>query len=274
MPRIATCQLKLDVASPDECALSATLAIREAVSNGAEIIVLPELSNSGYLFESADEVRASAITLGGELITSWINLAREKVVVIVAGVNLCEEGKYWNASVIIDETGLRGWYAKAHLFGDEPLYFVAGDSAPLVVKTSKGAIATMVCYDIEFPEWVRLAMLSGAQLLGLPTNWPWIGQTPTTPPMEVVRVQAAASQNKLVIAAADRSGTERGQSWVGGSVITTDEGVIAALATTVEGESTQIIYADVTLPTDTAITAKNDARKDRRPSLYSSILSQ
>jgi predicted amidohydrolase len=92
--------------------------------------------------------------------------------------------------------------------------------------------------------------------------------------MEVVRVQAAASQNKLVVAAADRTGAERGQTWVSASVIVDDEGVINAQADKSKNQESQIIYADVELPTDTRITEKNDVRKDRRPSLYSSILNQ
>ena len=274
MPLIASCQLALNVANPDQCAQAATNAIHDAANAGAEIIVLPELSNSGYIFESMEEVEKSATTLDGDLIATWKAISRESGAVIVAGVNLFEGGKYWNASVLIDATGLRGWYAKAHLFGEEPRWFTPGDKPPLIVDTPHGRIATMVCYDIEFPEWVRLAMLGGAQLLALPTNWPWIGQTATKPPMEVVRAQAAASQNKLVVVAADRTGIERGTSWVGGSVITSDEGIILSIAAESITEKGQIIYAQVELPTDTAITDRNDIRRDRRPSLYSSILKQ
>jgi predicted amidohydrolase len=217
-----------------------------------------------------NEVVASAATLDDELMRNWVEIAKENKVVIIAGINLYESEKYWNASVIIDEGGLVGWYAKVHLFGDEGKFFTPGELPPLVVDTSKGRIATMICYDIEFPEWVRLVMLDEAQLLAVPTNWPWMGQIPTTPPMEVVRVQAAASQNKLVIAAADRSGEERGLSWVSASVITNDEGVIQSIATT----SAQIIYASVSLPTDRVVSDKNDIRGDRRPALYSRILNQ
>lgn len=41
-----------------------------------------------------------------------------------------------------------------------------------MVATRFGRIAVMVCYDLEFPEWVRLPALSGAQLLCAPVNWP------------------------------------------------------------------------------------------------------
>jgi len=277
MPLVAACQLKLDVDKPQNCSQIATQAIRTAIANGAELIVLPELSNSGYSFASMSEVQESATSLHGDLIREWSQIASEGHVVIVAGINLFDSGHYWNASIIIDQSGVRGWYAKAHLFGDESKFFKAGDSGPLVIETALGKIATMVCYDIEFPEWVRIAMLNGAQLLALPTNWPWIGQTPTQPPMEVVRVQAAASQNKLIIVAADRCGSERGQSWVATSVITSVEGVIIAIANPTPkdvDDAGEIIYAQVELPTDTAITMKNDIRKDRRPTLYSSILNE
>jgi predicted amidohydrolase len=272
MVRIAACQLNLSVEDADFSLTQALDSISQAISNNAEIIVLPELSTSGYCFKDTEEVKASSQSLDGKFIEKCEQLAKENDVVVIAGMNLEHESKFWNASVVIDNSGLLGWYAKTHLFGDEGKFFIPGDRPPLVVNTSKGRIATMICYDIEFTEWVRLAMLQGAQLLALPTNWPELGQTKTSPPMEVIRVQAAASQNKLVIVAADRCAIEREQDWVGSSVITSSEGVIISLADSAIDSKTQIIYAEVELPTDTSITDKNDIRKDRRPSLYSPIL--
>lgn len=100
-----------------------TQAIRTAIANGAELIVLPELSHSGYCFASMSEVQESATSLHGDLIREWSQIASEGNVVIVAGINLFESGHYWNASIIIDQSGVRGWYAKAHLFGDEGKFF-------------------------------------------------------------------------------------------------------------------------------------------------------
>jgi predicted amidohydrolase len=274
MVRIASCQLNLDVTNPSLCLEAMDSAIEAAISREAQIIVLPELSNSGYIFENVEEMQSAAITLDSEEVKRWQDLAKNHGVVIVAGLNLLEQSKYWNASLVIDTYGVCNWYAKTHLFGNEAAFFNAGSNPPLVIDTPFGRLATMVCYDIEFPEWVRLAMLQGAQILALPTNWPLIGQTITSPPMEVVRVQAAASQNKLVIAVADRCGVERGQGWVASSVITSDEGIIAAIADGNQESRFQLIFADLELPTDTAITSWNDIRKDRRPALYSAILNQ
>ena len=174
--------------------------------------------------------------------------------------------------MIIDKSGLLGWYAKAHLFGEEHQFFKSGEKPPLVVNTAHGRIATMVCYDVEFPEWVRLAMLDRAALLAIPTNWPNLGQLIHGTPMEAVRVQAAASVNKMVAVAADRSGSERGHSWVSSSVITDFEGNIKVIANRESEDDVQVLVADVELPTDTSITPKNDVRKDRQPDLYSGIL--
>ena len=272
MTRVAACQISLSIENPGQNLAHANKAISDAISQGAQIIVLPELTNSGYAFTSVSEVQERSTTLDGEIIAQWKEIAHKHDVVIVAGLALSVESRLYNASVIIDKSGLLGWYAKAHLFGEEHQFFKSGEKPPLVVNTAHGRIATMVCYDVEFPEWVRLAMLDRAVLLAVPTNWPNLGQLIHGTPMEAVRVQAAASVNKMVAVAADRSGAERGHSWVSSSVITDFEGNIKAIANRESEDDLQILVADVELPTDTSITPKNDVRKDRQPDLYSGIL--
>ena len=272
MTRVAACQISLNIENPAENISRANQGISQAISQGAQIIVLPELTNSGYVFTSVSEVQERSTTLDGEIIAQWKEIAHKHDVVIVAGLALSVESRLYNASVIIDKSGLLGWYAKAHLFGEEHQFFKSGEKPPLVVNTAHGRIATMVCYDVEFPEWVRLAMLDRAALLAVPTNWPNLGQLIHGTPMEAVRVQAAASVNKMVAVAADRSGAERGHSWVSSSVITDFEGNIKAIANRESEDDVQILVADVELPTDTSITPKNDVRKDRQPDLYSGIL--
>ena len=272
MTRVAACQISLNIENPAENISRANQGISQAISQGAQIIVLPELTNSGYVFTSVSEVQERSTTLDGEIIAQWKEIAHKHDVVIVAGLALSVESRLYNASVIIDKSGLLGWYAKAHLFGEEHQFFKSGEKPPLVVNTAHGRIATMVCYDVEFPEWVRLAMLDRAVLLAVPTNWPNLGQLIHGTPMEAVRVQAAASVNKMVAVAADRSGAERGHSWVSSSVITDFEGNIKAIANRESEDDVQVLVADVELPTDTSITPKNDVRKDRQPDLYSGIL--
>ena len=134
-----------------------------------------------------------------------------------------------------------------------------------MVNTELGRIGTMICYDLEFSEWVRVAMLDGAQLLAIPTNWPDTGLPDAVTPMEVVRAQAAASQNKIVVAACDRTENENGIAWVSASTIVDFNGYIQGAA---KGKGAQIVLADVELPTDDVIGSRNSITADRRVDLY------
>lgn len=274
MVRIAVCQLPLTIENQDENISLAKTAIHEAASQGAKLIVLPELTNSGCIFRNIAELEARAATLDGTLIKEWVALAQQLKVVIIAGLAIKELGKFYNSSVIIDSTGFRGWYKKAHLWNDEFDYFTPGEEAPLIVDTDIGKIATMVCYDIEFPEWVRLAMLSDASVLALPMNWPDSGRPVDQTPLPVFLVQAAASQNKLIVAAANRTQEERGVSWAGSSLIADSNGLIRVIADRNKFDEIQILIADVEVPTDRKLGPRNDLRTDRRTDLYQKILNK
>ena len=116
-------------------------------------------------------------------------------------------------------TGIRAVYRKAHLWDREPECFRPGDAQPPVVDTPHGRIGLMVCYDLEFPEWVRTVALGGAELLCVPTNWPVEPRPDGERPMEVLKTMVHAATNRIAIAACDRCGTERGVDWVSGSVV-------------------------------------------------------
>jgi predicted amidohydrolase len=270
--RIAVCQLPLSIDSPDANLRLAKSAIRKAGGDGAGLVVLPELTNSGYAFRSIAEVKERSTTWDGAVINNWAELALELDIVIVGGLAIAEGGNFYNTSVIIDETGLRGWYKKVHFWNDEPDFFTPGSDEPLVVDTKFGRLATMVCYDLEFTEWARLAFLADAAILALPTNWPDAGISTHPTPMEAVRVQAAASQNKMVVAAADRTRDERGIRWSSASIISDSDGVIRAISDRSRLDEMQILTADVEIPTDRKVGLRNDLRADRRPELYGNVL--
>src|SRR5262249_60689899 len=100
----------------------------------------------------------------------------------------------------------------------------AGDRPRLVVATHSGGIGMMVGYDAEFPEWVRLPALAGADLLAFPTNWPAEPVPPGERPMVTANIGVAAFANRIFVAAACRCGDERGVAWTGGSVIAGPDG--------------------------------------------------
>jgi hypothetical protein len=89
----------------------------------------------------------------------------------------------------------------AELAREHELVIVGGvcerDDDVGALDTLHGRIGMVVCYDLEFPEWVRLPALCGADLLCAPVNWPRTAHPLHERPQEVVRVQASASVNHV-----------------------------------------------------------------------------
>ncbi|MGE8067716.1 nitrilase family protein [Pseudomonas sp. NPDC089569] len=244
-------------------------AIRSAALQGAQVVVLPELVQSGYLFADREEALALAETVEGPTLRLWQALAQELNIVLVAG--FCERlsnDELANSAALIDAGGLRAVYRKAHLWDAEKDIFTAGEAPPPVIETVHGRIGVLICYDLEFPEWVRLPALAGAELLCAPVNWPDGPRPPTERPAEVLRVQANASVNRMFIAACDRYGHERGAGWVQGSVIVDADGY--PLAGPAEQGGEQILLASLNLVEagNKRISQRNDLHRDRREHLY------
>ena len=89
--RVASCQIAPDVEGPEQNAKLALGAISSAIDAGAQIVVLPELVNSGYVFTSLEEARAAAVPAGGELLAGWAREASRGDAVVVGG--FCELGQ-------------------------------------------------------------------------------------------------------------------------------------------------------------------------------------
>ena len=159
----------------------------EAAAAGARLVVLPELCDSGYVFDAADpaaEARGLAAPAADSVtLRQWRALAGRHRLVIVGG--FCElgaDGRLYNSAALVDASGTRAVYRKAHLWDKEKLVFTPGDAAPPVVDTEFGRVAVMVCYDLEFPEWVaagrpgrRRPHRGPGELAGLPAGRPGSG---------------------------------------------------------------------------------------------------
>lgn len=246
---------------------------RRAASLGAQVVVLPELVQSGYVFRDPAEARALAEPLDGPGITLWAALAAELGIVLVGGFcELREDGTLANSAALVDASGVRAVYRKAHLWDGEKAIFTPGDAAPPVVDTAFGRLAVMICYDLEFPEWVRLPALAGAELLCAPVNWPRGPRPAGERPAEVVRVQANAAVNRMTIAACDRHGHERGVDWVEGSVLVDADGYPLAGPAGEGGEQLLLASLDLGAARDKRISGHNDVQGDRRPELYAGVL--
>lgn len=282
---VACCQVAPVLGAPAANRELTEAAVTGAAEQGASVVVLPELVSSGYVFASMAEVTACAETADGDTVTSWARLAARHQIVIVGGFCEASGGAVYNSAALIDPDGLRCVYRKAHLWDSETRWFTPGRTAPPVVATKFGRLAVMICYDLEFPEWVRLPALNGGQLLCAPTNWPASPRPAGERPSEVVRVQANAAVNRMFIAACDRTGEERGVGWVGGSVIVDPDGWPLAATGQAAGSNPAVassgpatedpvtIAAECRLgeALDKAVGPLNDVHADRRPELYGPV---
>jgi 5-aminopentanamidase len=267
--RVAACQVSLQVGETAANRSAAATAVTEAAGRGAQIVVLPELTPSGYVFSGVDEARSLAEQADGPTAGQWAELATRHKLVIVGG--FCEfapDGGVYNSAMLVDPGGVRAVYRKAHLWDAEADIFTPGRERPPVVDTCHGRIAMMICYDAEFPEWVRLPALAGAELLAVPTNWPAEHVPPGERPMVTANIGVAAFANRIFIAAACRWGTERGVSWTGSSVIAGPDGYPLAGPASASGVDLLLADCDLSLARDKTVGTRNNAHLDRRTELY------
>ncbi len=256
--------------------LSASLAqIERAAADGARLIVLPELANSGYVFET----RAEAFSLAeavpdGPTCQAWMAAAERLDVTLVAGIAERDGDVLYNAAVVIGPAGYIGTFRKVHLWNAENLFFEPGNLGFPVFKTPIGRIGVAICYDIWFPETFRLQALKGADIVCVPTNWvPIPGQLPGREAMATVLAMAAAHSNSIFVACADRVGTERGQPFEGQSVIVGCSGWPVAGPASRDAE--EIVLAEVDLGSARRMrnwNQFNQVLRDRRTDVYDEML--
>jgi 5-aminopentanamidase len=269
---VACCQLAPRIGELDANRAQALAAIEAAAARGARLIVLPELCSSGYVFRDAEEARALAEPADGQTVSGWAEAAARLDVVIVGGfAEIDEGGVVRNSAALVDAGGTRAVYRKAHLWDREPEVFTPGDDPPPVVDTPVGRIGVMVCYDQEFPEWVRGVALAGAQLLAAPSNWPASPIVVDGMSSAGLLAQANACTNRMFVAICDRHGRERDVDWVGGSMIADPDGVRLAGPPADGGEAMLLAECDLSRAGDKRTSDNNDVLADRRPELYGAI---
>jgi predicted amidohydrolase len=237
--------------------------------------VLPELCNSGYVFESREEAFSLAEPVpDGPTTRAWMGAAADYGMIVVAGIAERAGKRLFNSAVAIGPDGYIDTYRKNHLWAAENLYFEPGDFGVPVWHTAYGRIAAAICYDGWFPEIIRMAAVQGADLLCIPTNWvPMPEQPDNLPVMANILAMSAAHSNSLFIAAADRVGIERNQPFLGRSIIVGYTGwPIAGPASAVDED---IIYADIDLSDarrKRVLNEFNQPLRDRRIDLYDETL--
>jgi len=273
--RIACLQMEPIVGRKEHNVERSLELIERAAAGGANLVVLPELCNSGYVFETREEANALAEEVPrGPTTKAWMQIAAKHKLVIVAGIAEREGDSLYNAAAIVGPNGLLGRYRKNHLWGAENLFFEPGNLGMPVFRTGAGRIACAICYDIWFPETFRLAALQGADLLCVATNWVPMPQQPSTlPVMANILAMGGAHSNSMFVVAADRVGVERGQPFLGNSIVVSHTGWPLAGPASFDRE--EMLIADVNLADarrKRTLNEFNQLLRDRRIDVYDEML--
>lgn len=243
------------------------LAKKSGRKQEVELLVLPEMFNTGYVFRKKSEVaKLSEKIPDGKTTRALERISGELGTSMVAG--LCEEGSggvYYNSAVLVSpKNGLVSVYRKAHLFNEEKKWFSPGNTGFAVHDIGKARIGVMICFDWFFPEVARVLALKGADIICHPAN--------LVLPYCQRAMPCTAVQNRVFIITANRTGVERGVKFTGTSQITGPRMEVLASGSKL-GSEVKFVDIDVRLARDKRMTKYNDAFADRRPELYGRILS-
>lgn len=238
--------------------------VREA---DADLIVLPELCNTGYLFTSRREVEGLAEDVpGGETTETLVRLAREKNAHLAAGLVERCGGRLFNASVLVGPGGHIATYRKIHLFLEETLWFDPGDLEWTVHDIGIGRVGMMICFDWIFPESARILALRGADVLCHCANL-------VLPYCQAAMVTRCL-ENRIFAVTANRTGTEerggKALRFTGQSQITGPDGAILCGAAEAE-ERVGVVEIDPKRARGKRINAFNDLFRDRRAEHYGEL---
>lgn len=244
--------------------------IERAADQGANLVVLPELCNTGYVFSTREEAFAVAETIpDGPTVTAWRQCAARHRLHLVAGICERSGSKLYNSAVVIGPTGYLGTFRKVHLWNEENLYFEPGDLGFPVFHTPIGRLGVAICYDGWFPETYRMCALQGADIVCVPTNWvPMPDQPLGEAAMANVLHRAAAHSNGIFIACADRVGVERGQPFEGQSLIIGPRGWTLAGPASRDQPETLTAVIDLAAAGRKDLNAFNSLLRDRRADVY------
>lgn len=244
----------------------------------AELIVYPELTNSGYVIgrerdnfcEFSVNYLNNAEKIPGEYTNILGELAKKYSIHIVIGLLEAHPiipSTLYNTSVLIGPSGaILGIYRKIHIPAEERHYFYSGNELE-VFQTELGNIGLMICADIAFPETARILTLKGAEII----CQIYAVHTGVFAGDKEARWRIAscrAFENNIFLVGCNRSGQEGNVFFAGRSCICGPQGEFLARS---EIETEDIIAADLKADVLKAARMKYTRFRDRRPDLYGKI---
>jgi predicted amidohydrolase len=240
------------------------VAARQAAASGAGLLICPEMFLTGYAIGPA-AVAALAEPVDGPSAARAAEIARAAGIALLYGYPERDaDGRVYNAALLIDRDGRQlANHRKTHLFGAlDRDAFAPGQGPPTVAELDGLKLGILICYDVEFPENVRLLALEGVAMVAVPTA----NMAPYTFVCRAL-VPARAYENHLFLAYANRCGREGELGYLGQSCIVAPDGTDLARA----GPAEEMILADIDPARIVDWRWHNPYLADRRPELYGGL---
>ena len=248
--------------------MQATLTKLDSLLDGAEetdIIVLPELCNSGYNFKNVEQAWRTSEKIEQSLFIAYLtSKCAELDLFIVSGFNERAGDHLYNTAILVGPEGYVGKYRKYHLFMNEKDYFKPGDAGLPVFDAGGVRVGLLICFDWIFPEVWRILALKGADIICHPSNLVLPGLAQKAIPVHAVT-------NRVFIVTANRIGKESDLSFTGRSVIADPKGNVIQQGSET-GEEVGISEINPDLAKEKMATPRNHLFLDRRPELYRELV--
>ncbi|NOT35037.1 MAG: acyltransferase [Candidatus Eisenbacteria bacterium] len=167
----------------------------------ADLVVLPELWSTGYVFSSHAEVASLAEdAASGATARALKAAARRERRHYIAGFAEAARGGPFNSAMLVGPSGVKAVYRKLHLFERERHWFKPGNLALEVSRVGPARVGMLICFDWRFPEAARVLALAGADVIAHPSNLVFQHA------QEAMRTRAL--ENQLYVVTANRTGAD------------------------------------------------------------------
>ena len=255
--RIALLQMAAVPGRISENLASIARAAAEAAHGGADLLIAPELATVGYGAGAA--FRYLAEPRNGAQIASLSAIADSHGLAIIAGFPERDGEHVYNSAAFVGGGAEPVVYRKSHLYGDyERDLFTRGDPTSTIVQWRGLRIGLLICYDVEFPENVRRAVLDGADLVAVPTALP---AGPQAGFISERVIQVRAFENQIFVAYANHTGRDDLFTYAGLSHVVGPDGRTLARAS---ADETGLLFAEIRPEDYAASRAANPYLSDLR----------
>jgi predicted amidohydrolase len=265
--RVAFVQARPRFGRPDEN-LEHALSLARTVE--ADLVVIPELWSSGYVFSSHAEVRElSEDASTGPTARALHAAARRERRHYVAGFAERARGRFYNSAMLVGPSGSKAVYRKLHLFEREREWFSPGNLPLAVHRVGPARVGLLICFDWRFPETARVLALQGADVIAHPSNLVFRNAQQA--------MLTRSIENRIFTVTANRIGVENRPGgrvpFTGRSQIVDPNGIVLARAG-VRETAARAADCDLALARDKSLTQITPLFASRRPEFYRELVAK